>query len=224
MNDSSGDQVGHCQLSFSKFRGGQLEIVTPTKTEKRQIIDYRLFTFWSGKSSHMCFVGERSLKPLNSIARKEANKQTDGRKKDKEQKKTSTTWNDTTHSTKHWNRKPPWLIIDRCPDWYLILPIPNSRTFFTREIRSGPTVVTNSKPTFGAKQQCRLRDSKFCCNPTSSSFHAVHLCRESDFPVVQIELTWIVCEHHPHKGRGIGTREELLMDVCTWHGEHIVSI
>lgn len=43
-------------------------------------------------------------------------------------------------------------------------------------------------------------------------FH--HLWRESDFPVLQIELTWIASEVHPHEGRGVGTREELSMDVC----------
>lgn len=75
----------------SKFRGEQLEIVTPTKTSKRQIINYTLFAFRSRKTSHMSFVGEVSLNPWNLLARKQAskqttNRQTDSRKKEKKQK------------------------------------------------------------------------------------------------------------------------------------------
>jgi hypothetical protein len=43
-------------------------------------------------------------------------------------------------------------------------------------------------------------------------FH--HLCGGKDFPVLQIELNWIASEVQPHEGRGVGTREELSMNVC----------
>lgn len=99
----------YIHTSCFKFRVEQLEnIVTPTKT-KRHIIDYGLFTLWSGKTFDVSSVGERSLKLWNAITRKQAPK-LPAREKERNKRK--------TRSTKNWKTSLAYKSME-CLNWYL---------------------------------------------------------------------------------------------------------
>ena len=121
-----------------------------------------------------CELRTRSVTKTTRSISKEAtnppNKQTESRKKPKKTKTKQAPHRMTPQIVPNVETpKPPWLI-HRCMSkfdtsiYQSQTRVPSSHSKF---VRARSTLGANSKPTLRAKQQCRLRDSKFWCNAIS---------------------------------------------------------